>query len=326
MTNAGNEPRHPIQVVARRTGLTPDVIRIWERRYHAVDPERASNRRRLYTDEDVERLTLLHRAIRSGRRIGDVANLPIAELAELVAADEQAAADAPVARADAASEGDAAAYLEASLAAVARLDAVALERTLTRARLDLSTPLLIDTVLMPLLQEVGERWAEGGLRIYHEHLATSLVKSLLENLRPAHGQLGSGPDLLVTTPAGQLHELGALMAGVIAATEGWRVTYLGPNLPAEEIAAAAGQRRAAAVALSVVYPPDDPHLGDELRRLRQLLPSDVPIVVGGAAAPAYHAPLARIGAHEIQDFRRLRADLAEIRGRRRATPADGDPA
>ena len=83
-------PIHPIQTVARRTGLTADVIRAWERRYRAVVPQRSETRRRLYSESDVERLLLLRRATLAGRRIGDVANMSTDELAPLVAADETA--------------------------------------------------------------------------------------------------------------------------------------------------------------------------------------------------------------------------------------------
>ncbi|HSP07725.1 MAG TPA: MerR family transcriptional regulator, partial [Acidobacteriota bacterium] len=78
---------HPIRVVARRTGLTPHVIRIWEKRYGAVVPRRTSTKRRFYTDEDVERLILLRRATMSGRSIGQVARLSREELLELAKAD-----------------------------------------------------------------------------------------------------------------------------------------------------------------------------------------------------------------------------------------------
>ena len=90
------EHEHPIQVVARRTGLTADVIRVWERRYGVVTPERASNSRRLYSDSDVEKLIMLRRATSAGRRIGDVASLPLNKLRELVDKDESAAARLPL--------------------------------------------------------------------------------------------------------------------------------------------------------------------------------------------------------------------------------------
>ena len=85
---------HPIRVVARRTGLTPDVLRAWEKRYKAVEPDRSSGRR-LYSDADVDRLLLLRRATLGGRSIGQVAGLSTAELEELTRADDEAAARAP---------------------------------------------------------------------------------------------------------------------------------------------------------------------------------------------------------------------------------------
>jgi len=318
MSEPIEDAQHPIQVVARRTGLTPDVIRVWERRYGAVSPSRSDTRRRLYTDAEIRRLILLRKATLAGRRIGDVARLDDSALASLVDADERSTASLP-ASATAGPDprepraASAERHRRSCMAAIESLDSAAMDVALTRARLELSTPTLIDAVLMPLLHEVGERWRSGSIRAYQEHLATSMVKSLLESLRPFNAQPSSGPELVVTTPAGQVHEMGALMAAVIAATEGWRVTYLGPNLPAEEIAAAALQRRARAVGLSIVYPPDDPLLEQELRRLRRSLPSDVPIVVGGRAASRYEATLGEIGASRADTFDELREVLGRIR-------------
>ena len=89
--HAGSALRgHPIQVVMRRTGLSADVIRAWEKRYGVVAPHRSSSGRRLYSDADVERLRLLARATLTGRTIGQVASLTTTELIELVRADVRA--------------------------------------------------------------------------------------------------------------------------------------------------------------------------------------------------------------------------------------------
>ena len=82
------KPRHLIQVVGRRTGISSDVIRAWERRYGAVISQRTETNRRLYTDDDIEKLTLLKRATSAGRRIGDIARLSYDDLFELVMGDE----------------------------------------------------------------------------------------------------------------------------------------------------------------------------------------------------------------------------------------------
>jgi len=87
--------RHPIRVVARRTGLSRDLLRAWEVRYAAVQPERTAGGQRLYSDDDIERLRLIQQALEAGRRIGQLATLPTEELAQLVGEDQRAARDAP---------------------------------------------------------------------------------------------------------------------------------------------------------------------------------------------------------------------------------------
>jgi methylmalonyl-CoA mutase cobalamin-binding domain/chain len=101
---------------------------------------------------------------------------------------------------------------------------------------------------------------------------------------------------VVATPAGQLHELGAVMVAATATDLGWRVTYLGTSLPAAEIAGAATQHHARAVALSIVYPMDDENLPEELNKLRRYLPGDIQIIIGGRAAGGYDEAIKRIGA------------------------------
>ena len=136
--------------------------------------------------------------------------------------------------------------LDASLEAVERLDAARLEEILTQAAVELSQPVLIEQVIVPLMYRIGDRWHEGTLRVAHEHLASAVVRTSLGSLSRGFGPSPSDPALVVATPSGQLHELGALVVATTAASNGWHVTYLGPSLPAEDIAAAAHQSRARA--------------------------------------------------------------------------------
>src|SRR3954468_363886 len=77
-------PLRSIKVVARETGLSVHAIRVWERRYGAVQPTRAGNNRRLYNEQDVERLRLLHQATSAGHSIGQIAQATTAELDQLL--------------------------------------------------------------------------------------------------------------------------------------------------------------------------------------------------------------------------------------------------
>ena len=93
---------------------------------------------------------------------------------------------------------------------------------------------------------------------------------------------------------------------------GWRVTYLGPNLPAEDIAAAAQQDHARAIGLSIVYPPDDPHLPQELAKLRRYLTSDVTIFVGGLSSASYQDLLDSLGVVRPRDWQEFRRQLEAL--------------
>jgi MerR family transcriptional regulator, light-induced transcriptional regulator len=309
------DSKHPMRVVARRTGLNPHVIRVWEKRYSAVSPRRTPTNRRLYADADIERLQLLRQATLAGHSIGQIARLPADELRTLIAADEAPAV--PALRAAGMPPVGAKTHpvLNAALAAIERLDAAALEDTLARAAVAFSPLVVIEQVIVPLLAKIGDLWHEGGLRVAHEHLASAVVRTTLGHLGRGFAPSAAAPHLVATTPSGQLHELGALIVATLAASDGWRVVYLGPSLPAEEVAAAAHQHEAKAVALSIVYPADDPHLGAELRRLRRALPSAVVLLAGGRAVDAYGDVLAEIGAVTLTDLAQLRATLAALRQR-----------
>lgn len=307
------DPRHPIQVVARHTGLSTDVIRVWERRYGAVTPQRSASSRRLYSDADILRLQLLQQATSSGRRISDVATLSEVELRDLIAADEKVVARVPARAATAGTDSTALGYIEAGKATIREADPVALEQVLARASVEYSVPELFERVIIPLMQDVGQSWQDGEIRVSQEHMATAVVRSFLGNLVAGSNMAQTGPLLVVTTPRGQSHELGALMAAVVAASDGWNVMYLSPNMPANEIAAMVLKRQARVVVLGISYPADDPQLADELRSLRRHLPEDVTIVVGGAACGGYSAALEEIDADTVTNFEDFRTLLRRLR-------------
>jgi len=266
---------HTMKVVARRTGLSPHVIRIWEKRYAAVVPGRTETRRRLYTEADIARLVLLRQATLLGHSISRIATLPTEQVQALVNAEAATALPAPSTPPSHADTVLAQSPLDACLDAVQRLDAVALETTLMRARVILSHTAFLETVIVPLMQTIGDLWYQGVLRIMHEHFTSAVVRTLLGSLHLAPGLADTAPHLIITTPSGQLHEIGALCVASIASVDGWRVTYLGPNLPTEDIAAAVQQDQARAIGLSIMYPPDDPHLPLELGKLRRYLSPEI---------------------------------------------------
>ncbi len=305
------EKRHPIQVVARRTGLTPDVLRVWEKRYEVVEPGRSGGGHRLYSDHDVERLGLLHRATSAGRRISRVADLPLAELREMVHEDDDAAVHVRR-EAEQGLASDPEVHVRACLTAVETLDARMLETSLMRAAVALSAPVLIEEVLAPMLGSIGERWVHGKLSPGHEHLASGVIRRVLETLASSVMPGPEAPGIVVATPVGQVHEFGALFVAAAAATQGWRVTYLGTDLPAADIAGVAESTGASAIAVSLVFPTDDPRIAAELTDLRARVGPAMPILTGGRAAPAYKEAIDAIGARTVSSLEDLYASLAVI--------------
>lgn len=306
--------RYSIGVVCRRTGLKSDRLRAWERRYGVVEPERSEGNQRLYTDEDVERLTLLRRATDRGHRIAQIADLSTVELAGMLAEETTARIPEPLRPPTAREVTDAGRFLSDCLAAIQQLDADSLREELASAAAGLSRTAFIQELLVPLIERVGELWAEGGLKVAHEHLATAVVSAFVEGMRTAFDVRPDAPRVVLTTPAGERHELGALLAVATAASDGWDVTYLGPDLPAEEIAAAVRQRRARVVGLSVVHPAEnDPSVEAEIRKLRRHLGDDVDIIVGGRAAAAYEEVLTEVGAAVVEDLAYFRGALQALR-------------
>jgi DNA-binding transcriptional MerR regulator/methylmalonyl-CoA mutase cobalamin-binding subunit len=310
--STNNEPRHPIQVVARRTGLSVDVIRVWERRYGVVSPHRSSAKRRLYSDADILKLSLLHRATQAGRRISDLAGLEESEILALLSEDRAHQPGVLTADKTVQQEGNVP-YLDACLSAIEQVDQLALERALSEASVALSIPELLEQVIAPAMKQIGRHWQQGKARVGHEHFATATIRSFLGHLVATANMSGAGPTLLVATPVGQNHELGALMAALIAAGDGWRVAYLGPNIPARDLAAIVKQQQPRAVALGISYPPDDARILKELQMLRQQIPDEVHIIVGGEAVKGYRTVLKEIGAQIARDLNGFRDLLKKLR-------------
>lgn len=302
-----------MRVVIRRTGLSPDLLRAWEKRYGVVAPSRSEGGQRLYSDADIERLTLLRRATTLGRAIGQVAELDAESLTRLVREDEEATPPpAPPASGELSPAAET--YLVRALRAVENMDASLLESVLRSAAISLPISALTERVIAPLLTQVGTRWHQGTLRTAHEHLASAASRRILSWVATQAVVDPQAPGIVVTTPAGQVHEIGALLAAATAATEGWRVTYLGADLPAEDIAAAVEQSGAQVVALSLIFPISDPMVHEQLRTLAELLDPEVRLIVGGSGADSYRPTLERLGALVAHDLTSLRIALREMAG------------
>jgi len=303
-----------ISTVSKRSGVKADLVRAWERRYQAVTPTRTAGGHRVYTDQDIARLKLLNQATGNGHSISQIAQFSLDDLKNLL--KNESGAITQTSNSSAVSACDrvhlAEDYIEKCYAAVLAFDAKMLESHFENAIVELGSEAFIEHLLTPLLTRIGERWKTGELRPVHEHMTSSVIRSLTYILRNNNPCSADAPRMIVSTPMGQLHELGALLAAIMAELSGWQVTYLGANLPAEEIAAGVKYTGASALTISLSFATDDHVVPKELRRLKKLIGNDVALIVGGRAAGHFEAVLNEIGVLNIQSYEHFRQILEQL--------------
>jgi DNA-binding transcriptional MerR regulator/predicted component of type VI protein secretion system len=266
--------QYSIKAVAVATGLSVETLRAWERRYAIVTPARDASGHRVYAGSDVARLRRLREATDRGHPIGKIAHLSDAELNTLLIERQEDNPNAAAAQTLAAR----------ILAAIEKYDLAECDQTIAMAFALLSVPDVISEVLSPVLREVGERWHRGEFSVGQERLVSSSVRRQISGLLNTYNSMARGAPIVFATISGEPHELGILMFAAIAASRKLRTCYLGADLPPEEISNFATRVNAAAVAISMVLPENVAVGLEKLTILRQGLPDNIEIWIGGAAS------------------------------------------
>ena len=297
---------YPLRTVAAMTGLTPDLIRAWEKRYQVVAPIRGARGARLYTAGDVAHLRLLARAVGGGRAIGDVAALRSTELEKLVAQRSPDEQELGSPQTIPSREHFVARILER----LERFDDAAVTRLLGDAVVGLGARNFAHEVAVPLVHRAGERWAAGELPIAAEHLLTATLRNLLGSLMQRRAKVGR--PMLLATPAGERHEIGLLLATLLALDVGVNVVYLGVDLPAGEIVAAAKHTQARVVGLSVVAGKNHARAVKEIETIQTALPADIELWLGGADARRAAADVKAFRGWVVDDLNTTETELARI--------------
>jgi methanogenic corrinoid protein MtbC1 len=222
---------------------------------------------RRYRPQDLERLRLLKAAVDAGHRIGDVARLEEAELVKRANLNRETGNQ----------------HLEQTLAALKELNATESQRLLASQLSALGPVRFAVDFALPLVHEIGERWAAGRMSVASEHLASGLLRSMLGSALQPNALSLMGPRIVFATPTGERHELGLQMAALTAMGAGAAPIYLATELPVEELLAAVERTKASALALSLVTVDADAATST-IRALRKGVAAEVQLWIGGAAA------------------------------------------
>lgn len=279
------ELTYPLRTAARLTGLSPDLLRAWERRYGVIEPMRTPGGTRRYSAADIERLRLVKAAVDAGHRVGRVAHLDAAELKRRASVHAVRSAG----------------HLDEILAALDRLDGAGSQRLLSTQLSALGAACFAREVAIPLVREIGERWASDKMGIASEHLATSVLRSLFGSaLQPTSTSL-LGPKIVFGTPASEGHELGLLMAALTAQGAGANPLYLGSALPVEDLLRAVDVSHAAALAMSIVAM-SNVEATHVVGALRAGLAAEIRLWIGGAGASQIGLPPGVEYMASLEDF------------------------
>ena len=264
---------YSIKAVSQATGLSIETLRAWERRYQVVEPKRDGNGRRAYEPDDVIRLRKLREATERGHPISRLARLAEDDLDGLLQSTRDGSEPATSVR----SLG------EQILAAAEDYRPADCDQLLAMALALLPVSQVVTDVLAPTQVEVGERWHRGQLSIAQERIISAAVRKQLSSVLDTYSRIADGPVMVLSTPAGERHELGILMCALLAAAKNVRCHYLGPDLPAAELATYATRVRADVVVLSVQMTEDLDSMAAQLKQLAQVLPEQVEVWAGGGA-------------------------------------------
>ena len=312
---SSNEPEalagSSIRVVSNRTGIAPDTLRMWERRYDFPRPSPRPGGSRLYSEDDGARLNLVARAMEAGFRPSEVVTLALTELAKLVDVSVAEAPARPSTRPT--PRGAAAPSVDTVVEALLGDDIVGVRALLRAGAVSLGPRSFVMELAHPLAVRIGGLWAEGKLDVRHEHLLSACITAQLHLLLGALDDGARSPTVLLATLPAEPHVLGLEMVAVYLAASLAAPHLLGADTPPDAIVTAARALGVDVVGLSISPAAEGRATARAVKAVLEALPESIELWLGGAGARAMEAvaPTARV----VSTWSELDAALAAWRAR-----------
>ena len=257
--------------LSRRSGVSPELLRAWERRYGLLDPIRSPGGLRLYSLADLERVRVMQQHLADGLAAAEAAAAAVRAPGESTKA-AGTARESPVAAVD------------QLAAALEEFDEPRAQAIFDRLLAEVTLDVFLSEIVMPYLRDLGTRWVRGEITVAQEHFASNVVRGRLLGIARGWGR-GVGPRALLACAPGEQHELGLIAFGLALRTHGWRIEYLGADTPLDTIRGVANTLDVDLVVVSAVTPERIGELVTELRQISRVRR----LAVGGAGAEGLEA-------------------------------------
>ncbi len=271
----------PIRTVSEITGVNSVTLRAWERRYGLIKPMRTPKGHRLYSQQDIRLIEAIIDRLSQGMSISQIAR----DILDNSTDNETDSADA---------WGQ---YRQRMIAAIVRFDEHALDAVYNDAMSLYPVDIVTTRLIMPLLEELGNRWEKKSGSVAEEHFFSVYLRNKL-GARFHHQNLkNDGPKLIVACMPGEHHEFGILLFAITAHSKGYQVILLGTDLPAAELLQVAERTNSQGIVLAGSASLRCETLHEDIRLLTESLP--IPVFIGGDIAYACRDEIAEAGAYPL---------------------------
>lgn len=227
-------PNYNIKVVLNKTGIAADTLRAWERRYGLPVPQRTRGGHRLYSDYDIATIKWLLAKQEDGLSISravDLWNEQLASGTDPLAGIVSTSPASPLAIPAPTPDSTLASLRTEWIQACADFDEVTAEQILNQAFSLFPIEAVCTDLIQKGMSEIGGLWYENKLSVQQEHFASSLAMRRLDVLLSAAPAPTRKETILVGCPANEWHTLAPLLTSLLLRRRGYKVIYLGGNVP-----------------------------------------------------------------------------------------------
>lgn len=288
----------PIRELVQRTGVNASTLRAWENRHGLLKPVRTESGHRLYCRNDVQRVRRVQELLLQDVSLNEIASLlddpaaSVAEAAPAVIESSLATALSP------AWQG----YLAETLSALESFSTERLDNLYNESCAVYPIDVVTERLMIPVLEQLGLRWDKRPSGIAEEHFFSAWLRNKLgARLHHAAG-MAHGRLLILACLPGEHHEISLLLAALGVLQQGYRVIYLGADMPLAQLLPVCRQTHAVGIVLAGRGFPEASQMQANLREIAGLVEAaGMPVFVGGRFAVLAQHELEQIGAQPLGD-------------------------